>query len=338
MPRAIVIDGEFGFDNLRLIERPRPRPGPGQVLLRMRAASLNYRDLLVARGQYDPRQPLPLVPLSDGVGEVEECGPGVTRVRQGDRVCPIFAQKWLAGTPTRAELRSTLGAPLDGALADYMLVSEEGVVVPPAHLTDPEAAALPCAALTAWSALVTLGALRAGQTVLVQGSGGVAIFALQFAKLGGARVIATSSAAAKRERLLELGADAVIDYRADERWGKTARKLSGEGVDLVVELGGAGTLAQSLAAVKPGGTVALIGVLAGHRAPVDILPLVMQGVRVQGIFVGHRESFEAMNTAIAEHELRPVIDRVFPFEEAREAFEYMADGAHLGKVCLTLRH
>ncbi len=333
--RAIVVEGAFGLENLREVERPEPRPGPGEVLLRMRATSLNYRDLLMVRGHYDPRQPLPLVPLSDGVGEVLELGEGVTRVALGDRVCPLFAQRWLSGPARKESMRSTLGGPLDGTLRERMVLSEESLVHVPEHLSDEEAACLPCAALTAWSALVTYGEVKAGDTVLVLGSGGVAVFAVQFARLLGARVIATSSSDEKLERLRTLGARHVINYRTNPDWGKTVRQLTDDrGVDHVVEVGGAGSLAQSLRAVRPDGTVSLIGVLSGTKAPLDILPILMNNLRVQGILVGHRDGFEAMNRAIEAHGLRPVVDRVFPFHEAREAFTYLASGAHFGKVCL----
>jgi NADPH:quinone reductase-like Zn-dependent oxidoreductase len=300
----------------------------------MRAASLNYRDLLTILGKYNPKLKLPLIPCSDGVGEVIEVGEGVTRVRPGDRVCPIFAQAWLAGEPTREKARSTLGGPLDGTLAERMVLNEEGLVKIPEHLTDEEAAALPCAAVTAWNAL-TLADIKAGATVLVQGTGGVALFALQFAKILGARVIATSSRDEKLARVRELGADETINYRETPDWGARAKELTGgTGVDVVVEVGGAHTLEQSLRGIRFGGTVSLIGNLSGSDAEVRLPLIFMQQVRVLGIFVGHRESFEAMNRAITLHRLRPVIDRVFPLEESRAAFEHMAAGDHFGKIAV----
>lgn len=331
--RAVEIRG-FGLDNLILTERPDPRPGFGQVLLRMRAASLNYRDLLTVQGKYNPKQKLPLIPCSDGVGEVVELGQGVGRVRVGDRVCPIFAQQWLAGEPTREKARSTLGGPLDGTLAELMAVDQEGLVEVPEHLTDEEAASLPCAAVTAWNALMAGGA-KAGDTVLVQGTGGVSLCALQFAKALGARVIATSSSDRKLARVREMGAAEGINYRETPDWGAVARELTGGvGVDLVVEVGGAGTLDQSLRAVRFGGAVSLIGNLAGIDAQVRLTLIFMQRLRMLGIFVGSRESFEAMNRAIAVHGLRPVVDRVFPLEESRAAFELMEAGGHFGKICI----
>lgn len=325
----------FGLEHLHRAERPDPEPGPGQVRVRVSAVSLNYRDLMMVRGEYSSRQPLPLVPLSDGVGTIDALGPGVQGVAVGERVAGLFAQRWLAGPPTADALRSTLGGPRDGMLAEAVVLEAQGVVPVPEHLDDVEAATLPCAALTAWSALVTLGHVRAGETVLVQGTGGVSSFALDFARLHGARVIATSGSAHKLEDLRACGAWQVIDHRADPQWGKTARALTGgEGVDHVIEVGGVGTMAQSLRAVRPGGTVSLIGVLAGKVADLDLTSVLMTQVRVQGVFVGHRAGFLAMSRAIALHRLRPRIDRVFAFGEARAAFEHLASGAHQGKVCI----
>ncbi len=335
--KAIEIRESFGLGNLQMTDRPDPEPGPGEVLLRMRAASLNYRDLLTVEGKYNPRQPLPLIPCSDGVGRVEALGPGVTRVAVGDRVSPIFAQRWMSGEPTQDKLRSTLGGPLDGTLAEWMVVDQEGLVRVPEHLTDEEAASLPCAAVTAWSALVTHGSVTAGDTVLILGTGGVAMFALQFARLLGARIIVTSSSDEKLERARELGAWQGINYARDPAWGKTVRKLTdGHGVDHIVEVAGAGTLEQSLRAIRFGGDISLIGVLAGGASRLDIIPILMQQVRVQGILVGHRESFEAMNRAIAAHEMRPVVDSVYALDRVREAFDHMAEGRHLGKICIRI--
>ncbi|HVG07187.1 MAG TPA: NAD(P)-dependent alcohol dehydrogenase [Thermoanaerobaculia bacterium] len=331
--RAVELHA-FGLDNLAVTERPDPRPGFGQVLLRMRAVSLNYRDLLTVQGKYNPKLKLPLIPCSDGVGEVVELGEGVTRVQAGDRVCPIFAQQWLAGEPTREKARSTLGGPLDGTMAELMAVDQEGLVKVPDHLTDVEAASLPCAAVTAWNALMAAG-VKAGDTVLVQGTGGVSLFALQFAKALGARVIATSSSDQKLVRVREMGAAEGINYRETPEWGARARELTGGvGVDLVVEVGGAGTLDQSLRAVRFGGAISLIGNLAGIDAQVRLTLIFMQHIRMLGIFVGHRESFEAMNRAIAVHGLRPAVDQVFALEESRAAFELMEAGGHFGKICV----
>lgn len=335
--KVFEIRDEFGLDHLTLTDRPQPTPGHGEVLLEMKAASLNYRDILMVGGQYNPRQPLPLIPCSDGVGKVVEVGEGVSRVAVGDRVCTLFCQEWEGGEPDEAKLRSTLGGPHDGTLAEYMVLPEDGVIPAPEHLTDVEAATLPCAALTAWSALVTQGNVRAGDTVLVQGTGGVSLFALQLAQALGARVIVTSSKDAKLEAAEKLGSWRQINYAENPKWGKTARQMTdGVGVDLVVEVGGAGTLQQSLQAIRVGGQISLIGVLSGNATELNIIPILMQNVRIQGILVGSRASFEAMNRCLVQHQIRPVVDRVFPFEEAREALAYMAGSRHLGKICVEI--
>lgn len=335
--RVIEIQGNFGIDNLHLVERPVPIAGPGQVVLAMRAASLNYRDLMTVRGHYNPRQALPLIPCSDGVGEVVEVGEGVSRVAVGDRVATTFSQTWIGGPPTVDKLRGTLGGPLDGTLAERMVLSADGVVPVPEHLSDVEAATLPCAALTAWSALVEQGSVTAGDVVLVQGTGGVSVFALQIAQLLGARVIVTSSSDAKLERARNLGAWQTVNYVSEPAWGAAVRRLTdGRGVDHVVEVGGAGTLEQSLRAIRVGGEVSVIGVLSGAASEINIVPILMQHLRLQGILVGSREAFVRMNRAFAVHRLRPVVDRVVPMSQAREAFEYMAAGSHLGKICISM--
>ena len=335
--KVVEIRGGFGLDRLAVVERPTPEPGPGQVLLRMRAAALNYRDLLTVLGRYNPKQPLPLVPGSDGVGEVVEVGAGVTRVRPGERVIPIFAQRFLAGAPTRDKLRSTLGGPLDGTLAEYVALHEDGVVAAPEHLSHVEAATLPCSGVTAWNALVGEGPLRPGSTVLVQGTGGVSVFALQIARIAGARVIVTSSSERKLERARELGAWETIHYPSVPEWGAVARRLTGGvGVDVVVDVGGTATLRESLAAVAFGGQISLVGNLTGGAVELDVVPIFMRQVRLQGILVGHRESLEAFARAVAASGLRPVVDRVFPLHEIRAALEHMQSGNHFGKVCLEL--
>ena len=335
--RAIAIEGAFGLDNLHLVDRPEPCPAPHQVKLRMKAASLNARDLMMVRGVYNPRQPLPLVPLSDGVGEVVEKGSDVRGLEVGDRVCPIFAEGWLAGDVTKEKLATTRGGPLPGVLAEFIVVAAEGVVRVPSTLSDIEAATLPCAALTAWSALVTQGGLAPGDTVLVEGTGGVSIFALQFAKLLGARVIVTSSSDAKLERARALGADHCINYATTPQWGREAKKLTGDrGVDHVIEVGGAGTLGEALRAVRPGGTVSIIGILSGSDTQVSLLPVLMQNVRLQGVFVGHKESFIKMNRAFEASAIHPVVDEVFPLDQTRAAFDYMASGNHFGKVAIQI--
>jgi NADPH:quinone reductase-like Zn-dependent oxidoreductase len=333
--KAYEIRGGFGLDNLTRCERPDPEPGPFQVRVRVKATSLNYRDLMMVKGQYNPRQKLPLVPNSDGAGVVDAVGPGVTRVKPGDRVMGLFSQSWLGGEPTRTAQAHTLGGPLDGALADTLLLHEDGALPTPAYLSDEEASTLPCAAVTAWSALVTQGGLKAGDTVLLQGTGGVSLFALQIARLFGARVLLTSSKDDKLARAKELGAHEGINSVTTPDWDKAARALTGGvGVDHVVEVGGAGTLERSLRAVRMGGTVSVIGVLSGGSGHVPVTPILMGQLRVQGIFVGHRPSFEALLRAFNLHGVRPVVDRVFPFAEARAAFEHLERGAHFGKVVI----
>lgn len=333
--KAFEIQNKFGLDSLTLTERPDPKPSYGQVLIKLRSLSLNYRDLMVVKGLYNPKLPLPLIPFSDGVGEVVAVGEGVTRVKSGDRVAGIFFQKWLAGELTAEKAESALGGAIGGMLAEYVVLHEDGVVRVPEHLTDEEAASLPCAAVTAWNALFTSGGLKAGDTVLIQGTGGVSIFALQFALLAGARVIATSSSDEKLERVLQLGASDGINYKQTPDWGKKVRELTaGDGVDYVVEVGGAGTLSESLRAVRYGGQISLIGVLTGGSAEINTASILMKNVKVQGIYVGSREMFEAMNSAIALHKLHPICDRVFGFSEAPETLKYMETGSHFGKICI----
>lgn len=330
---AVRVHQLGGPEGLRIDELPEPVPGPGEVAIRVRAAALNYRDLLMLKGSYNPRITLPFVPLSDGAGEVAAVGAGVTRFRPGDRVAGAFMPDWVDGAPSEEKARTALGAGGVGMLAGTVVLPAAGVVALPEHLTFEEAATLPCAAVTAWHALVTEGAVRAGETVLVQGTGGVSVFALQFARLHGARVIATSGSDEKLRRALDLGASDGINYKAEPDWDKRARALTGgAGVDHVVEVGGAGTLSRSLRAVRMGGRVGMIGVLSGGAAEVNVFPVLMKCVRVQGIFVGSVAMFEAMNRAIALHRMRPVVDRVFPFDQAAEALRYLESGSHFGKV------
>lgn len=335
--KAMRIHELGGPDGLRLDELPEPRPGAGEVAVRVRATSLNYRDLMMVRGQYNPKLALPIVPLSDGAGEVSAVGQGVTRFKPGDRVASAFMPGWVSGAPNEAKARSALGGGGAGMLAETVVLPAEGVVAVPDHLSFEEAATLPCAAVTAWHALVVEGQLKAGDTVLVQGTGGVSVFALQFARLHGARVIATSSSDEKLQRMLALGASDGINYKTTPDWDKAALKLTGgEGVDHVVEVGGVGTLNKSLRVAKMGGRVSLIGVLTGGSAEVGIFPVLMKNLRVQGIYVGSVGMFELMNRAIALHAMKPVIDRVFPFEEAAEAYRHLASGTHFGKVVIKL--
>jgi NADPH:quinone reductase-like Zn-dependent oxidoreductase len=333
--RVFQIEGDWGMDNLKLSVRPQPAPGPGQVLLRMRASSLNYRDLVVPnRGYGNQTGTLPLIPVSDGVGEIVAVGEGVRRVAVGDRVCPAYFPHWISGEPSLERMNS-LGGPIDGTMAEYMCLPEEGVAKAPPHLTDVEAATLPCAALTAWSALVTSGATKPGDQVLVQGCGGVALFAVAFARLLGAHVTVITSSDERGARVKAHGADAVVNYRAVPEWAKATREITaGRGYDLIVELGGEKTLPQSLKCIRPGGTVAMIGVLSGATMSASLGLVVTRQVRLQGITVGHRDGFESMLRAISQHQLRPVVDRVFAFDELKEALAYLATGAQFGKICI----
>ena len=336
--RAYQIQDDWSLDHIRLTELPEPTPGPGEVLLRMKAASLNYRDLVVPQRGYGRKTgTLPLIPVSDGVGEVVAVGEGVTRVKIGDRVCPMFMQGWISGPPTAERLSGSLGGPIDGMMAEYRVFPEQGVVRVPAHLSDAEAATLPCAALTAWSAIVTEGRATAGDTVLVQGTGGVALFALQFARMCGVRVFVISGSDAKLERARELGAEAGLNYNTEPEWYRTVREWAGgDGVDHIVELGGPSTMPQSLRAIRPGGTLSMIGVLSGPTVETQLGLIVTRQVRLQGITVGSRDGFETMPRALSQHQLRPVLDRTFGFEELRPAFDHLSSGKHFGKITLTI--
>lgn len=331
--KRYIIDGQWGLDHLKIVDRSELEPGPGEVLVGVKACSLNYRDWLMVKGQYNPRIPLPFVPLSDGAGEVLAVGTGVTSLAVGDKVAGIFNQTWDGGEPNQQRLRTTLGGPLDGMLRERAVLPETGLIKVPAHLSYEQAATLPCAGVTAWSAIAKYGRLQPGESVLVQGTGGVSIFALQFAKLFGARVIVTSSSDEKLARAKKLGADEAINYVKNPDWHKEARALTGKvGVDHVIEVGGAGTLEKSLKSVRIGGSVYVIGVLAGNTSPLNVLPILMSSVRLQGITVGSRDDFEAMNRAIASASLTPVVDKAFDFGEAKAAFEHLASGKHFGKV------
>ncbi len=334
--KAFEITGKFGIAQVRARTVERAPLGAGQVRVRMRANSLNYRDLMMIEGQYNPRQPLPLVPLSDGAGEIVEVGPGVTERQVGDRVVGLFAQGWLDGDFNKDHQRHTLGGPLPGMLQEEAVLDQHGVFVPPAHLDDAQAATLPCAALTAYSALAVLGDVGPGQTVLCLGTGGVSMFALAFAKALGARVIVTSSADEKLERARALGADETINYKAEARWDKIARDMTdGVGVDHVVEVGGAGTINLSLSAVRPSGRVSLIGVLAGGDSQPNLTQALMKQVCVQGVFVGHRRGFAQMCQLIEAHQIVPQVSAHHPVDEVQDALGLMKRGGHFGKICLT---
>ena len=332
--KVVQIQKEFGLDSLKIVECPDPVPGPGQVVLKMKAFSVNYRDLLVVNGVGQWKPSLPRVPLSDGVGIVLTTGAGVSRVRVGDRVAPIFYPKWLDGRVASEKMGSPLGgAVADGVLAEYTLLSEESVVDVPEHLSDEEAATLPCAAVTAWNSVVLSGRITPGDTVVVLGTGGVSVFALHFAKFLGARVIITSSSHQKLARAKELGAAAGVNYTATPDWPTAVMELTdGVGADHVVDT--VGNLKEALAAVRLGGTVAFVGLLAGISTDLDLVSFMGKSARVQAVDVGSRQMFEDMNKAIRLHKLHPVVDRVFGFSELGAALKYLGEGRHLGKICL----
>lgn len=329
---------QFGIDTLNVVEREAPVPAAGEVLVRFHAASINFRDLMVVSGTYNPRMRLPAVPFSDGAGEVAAVGERVTQWKTGDRVMPIMVQKWLEGGPSDDTRRSALGAgsQWDGVLREFGSFGEKSLVRVPGHLSYEEASTLPCAAVTAWNALVVSGELKADDTVLTLGTGGVSIFALQIAKYFGARVISTTGSAEKAAKLAQLGADEVINYREEPDWDSKVLELTGKrGVDHVIEVGGSGTLARSVNAVRVGGHIAMIGAVA---APGDFNPinLFMKAVRLQGIFVGSKKMFEDLTGVFEAAQLRPVIDRVFEFEEVPDALRYVESGAHFGKVVVKI--
>lgn len=327
----------FGIDSLEFAERPTPAPGPGEVLVRVRAVSFNYRDLLVVQGSYSPKMKLPRIPCSDGAGEVVSVGEGVTSLKTGDRVAAIFMQNWLEGPIDRARSRGALGGDIDGMLAEHVVLKETGLLRFPEHMSFQEAATLPCAAVTAWNAL-RAASLGPGATVLIQGTGGVSIFVLQLARLSGARVLGISSSDAKLERAFSLGLDGGLNYTDNPDWEKWALdQTDGAGVDLVVEVGGLQTLPHSLKAVRMGGTVAQVGVLSGSGDPVTfpLTSIVHKWVNVQGIYVGSRKDFEDLNRAIALVGLRPVGEN-FHWSQAREVLMRMKEGSHFGKLVLTI--
>jgi len=324
--------------NLRFAELATPAPGAGEVCVRVHAVSLNYRDLLTLELARPGNLPPPLIPCSDGAGEVVALGAGVTRFRVGDRVAGIFFRDWIDGRFEMRHHQAALGGSLHGMLAESVVLPEHGLVAIPEHLSYDEAATLPCAGVTAWQALFTRGGLQPGATVLALGTGGVSIFALQLATAAGAKVIVTSSSDEKLEHARSLGAFATVNYKATPDWAKAVWDLTGKrGVDHVMEVGGPGTLAKSMNAVAAGGQIALIGVLTGFAAPeASLFPITARNVNLDGIYVGSRTDFEALNAFLTAHQIRPTIDRVFPFAEAPAAFDYLRSGAHFGKVVISL--
>lgn len=328
---AWQINSNGGIDALECVERDARKPGPGEIRMQVRASSINYRDLATVRDPASRGLPLPRVPASDAAGEVLAVGPGVEGPAVGDRVVSCFFQDWEDGPCSSAAMASALGGALDGVLAEEVVLSARGVVSLPGHLSFEEAATLPCAGLTAWRALVDAAGVKAGDTVLLLGTGGVSVFALQFAGLLGARVIITSSSDEKLSRARELGAWRTINYVTHPQWDEQVLTLTGgRGVDAVVEVGGAGTLERSIAATRISGTIVLVGVLTGGQ--INPAAIMRKSIRLQGIYVGPRRMFQDMNRAVTQHELKPVIHRTFPFNEAPAAFRAMAEAGHFGKL------
>jgi NADPH:quinone reductase-like Zn-dependent oxidoreductase len=328
---------EYGsLDALKLIELPEPKVGKNEVLVKIKANSLNYRELIILRGGYDRNKKIPVIPASDGVGEVVDIGENVTDFKLGDRVAGTFFQDWQAGVATEKQMNTALGGGIDGTLAEYVVFPDRGLVKIPEHLSYEEAATLPCAALTAWNCL-RQGELIAGQTILTLGTGGVSIFALQFAKLFGVKVIITSSSDEKLDRAISLGADATVNYRTHSEWQEKVRYLTdGVGVDAVVEVGGEETFDRSISSTRLGGYIGVIGALSGFGAA-NFTPakVFFNRLRIQGIYVGNKQMFEEMNAAISLHRLRPVVDRVIPFAETKQAYQLLESGKHFGKIVIS---
>ena len=326
----------ISLDTLTLQERPDPVPGPQDVVLRMRAATLNYRDLAIARGNYHARVSAPLIPVSDGAGEVVFTGSEVTRVKVGDLACPAYLPNWISGPPTPAALRHRLGGPNDGVLSELVCVHENALVRAPSHLDPVEAATLPVAAVTAWQSLYQVGQLLPGQTLLILGAGGVSIAGLQFAAAGGARVIAVTRRPEQRARLQALGASEVIVSRESGDWLKHVKELTdGQGVDVVLDVLGGSLLADSVAATDYGGLIHLVGYAAGTCASFDIFEAIRHAVTIRVATAGHRQSFEALVRVMERQKIKPPVDRVFPVKDFRAALDYLAGGGRFGKVGLS---
>ncbi len=335
--KAVQITGTTGIDSLKLVKLPQPKPGHGEVLVRIHAVSLNYRDYMNVMSVRGVGGPVPRVPCSDGAGEVAGLGEGVTEWQRGARVVIPFMPQWLDGEMTQMQQAKALGAHVDGLMREYAVLPASCLLPIPDYLSYEEAATLPCAAVTAWNALVVRGQLKPGETVLVLGTGGVSIFALQFAKMTGARALAISSSDEKCERLLALGASDVCNYRTAPAWDAWAlAHTAGLGVDKVVEIGGPDTLNRSLKAVRFGGHIALIGVLTGTSGDIQTVQILRKSIRMDGIYVGSRTMFADMLKAMQQHQLRPVIDSTFPIEEAAEAFRRIESARHVGKIVVTI--
>jgi NADPH:quinone reductase-like Zn-dependent oxidoreductase len=330
--KAYELHPEEGFAALKMVERPAPAAlSAHDVRVRVRAVSLNYRDLVFARGA--KQRAKPIVPTSDGAGEVVAIGEAVTRVKVGDRVAAAFFPTWISGGLALEHHANALGGSLDGMLAEQVVLAETAWVKIPSHFSFEQAATLPCAGVTAWHALFEAATLKPGDTILVQGTGGVSIFALQLARAAGAAVIATSSVPDKRARLEQMGAEKTIDYRADAQWGDSVYAAAGgRGVDVAVEVGGAGTFDQSVKSLRYGGTMSILGILTGTQGPIDTRSIFYKNLRVHGVYVGSVAMFQSLVRALERSKLEPVIDRVFAFSEARAAYEHLASGTHFGKV------
>jgi NADPH:quinone reductase-like Zn-dependent oxidoreductase len=330
--KCVEIVATTGFEGLRVAERPTPKPGPRQVLVRMRAASFNWRDMMIVKGGYMRGIPLPRIPLSDGAGEIVECGADVTRVKPGDRVCGTFFQTWMTG-PVFAEAQdAALGGTAEGVLSEYVVLEGDGVIKFPEHLSFEEAATLPCAALTAWHGLFEAGGLRAGDTALLLGTGGVSVFGLQLA-----RAIITSSSDEKLERAKALGATGTVNYAKNAKWSEAVRELTqGRGADATLDVIGGETSKLALEALRVGGHAAIIGARSGVGGDLDRRYVLQKGLRITGINIGSRAMFEAMNRAITAAKLKPAVDKTYPIDDAIAAYKDFATGKHFGKVVVTI--
>lgn len=332
--KAYELQGK-GLEQIKEVERKKPEIKSNEVLIKIKAASLNYRDYMIAKGVYRVDLNYPIIPLSDGAGEVVEVGDSVTSFRVKDRVAGTFFPYWDAGCVTPNRNMKALGGDLNGVLAEYVALPETGLVHLPDSISYEEAATLPCAGLTAWNALFGKGNIKPGQTILVLGTGGVSTFALQFAKAAGANVIATSSSDDKLKKIKQVGADEVINYKETSDWEKEVYKLTNnQGVDHVIEVGGAGTFSKSLRAVRMGGTISMIGVLTGASAPVDTVLILAKSINVHGIYVGNRSQFIDMIRGIENNRIRPVIDHIFDFSETKKAYEALEAAGHVGKIVI----
>jgi NADPH:quinone reductase-like Zn-dependent oxidoreductase len=327
----------FGLDNLKSVDVPEPVPGPQDVLIRVSAVSLNYRDKLVAEGLYNPDVVFPITQVADTVGEVVDVGGEVTRIAVSDRVLTQYATRWVDGEPQGDEIVHTLGNTINGGLAEYLVLNENAVVKAPSYLTDEEASTLPVAVLTAWFSLITDGKLAQGQTVLLQGTGGVSLCGLQIAAAMGAKPIVTSSSDEKLERVKGLGAHATINYARTPEWEREVLAVTeGKGADHILEVAGGKSLSRSIAATKPGGRITVIGVLDGFTSEIPIVSVLMRQVTIRGMVTSPRRVFEEMNQALESLQLHPIIDTVYSFSEAREAYNHLYRGA-FGKIVIRVR-